>query len=151
MKLPYIPHQKSLSAGFQALLSLFSSIFFLKKICKKTENGKWCDHPNRFSEVLPWFFRRYSGKGGILFFCCFRLRDLATARTLRLCKSDFADQNIKVTTKKKKQRKMNFLKQTDGVDLAVQSDTGPSTSQDSGTWGTTWLCSQTPRPGGKGM
>ena len=34
---------------------------------------------------------------------------------------------------------MNFLKQTDGVDLAVQSDTGPWTSQDSGT------------PGGKGM
>ena len=46
----------------------------------------WCDHPNRFSEVLPWFFRRYSGKGGIRFFFVvfgFRpsggLRDLATA------------------------------------------------------------------------
>ena len=38
---------------------------------KKKKEKVWCDHPNRFSEVLPWFFRRYSGKGGILFFCCF--------------------------------------------------------------------------------
>ena len=109
----------------------------------------------------PRFFRGSSvgtPVRGVYFFCVvFRFSPPGRAsrpgnrtRTLRLCKSDFADQTIKVTTKKKK-REMNFLKQTDGVDLAVQSDTGPSTSQDSGTWGTTWLCSHTPRPGGKGM
>ena len=42
------------------------------KVFYRKKSKVWCDHPNRFSEVLPWFFRRYSGKGGILFFCCFR-------------------------------------------------------------------------------